>query len=127
MHHLDLYAAYSELSRVLIPSGKAYFIEPLGHNPFINLFRRRTSDLRTEDEHPLRDQDIELCKKYFDIINIKYYYLFSLFAVPFRNKKYYMRLLNFLNSIDQKIFKFKFIRLQAWQVVMEISNPRKGT
>ena len=39
LHHLDLEKAFSEVSRTLRPGGSAIFFEPLGHNPFINLFR----------------------------------------------------------------------------------------
>ena len=42
LHHLDLNRAYAEISRVLNGNGTACFIEPLGHNPIINLFRRFT-------------------------------------------------------------------------------------
>lgn len=125
IHHLDLEASYSELSRVLKKSGKAYFIEPLGHNPLINLFRKFTSNLRTEDEHPLRTKDINKLNNHFHIINIRYYYLLSLLAIPFRSQKYFSKLLYKLNSIDQFLFHFGLIKKQAWQVVLEIENPRK--
>ena len=59
LHHLDLTRAYAEIARTLRPGGSAVFIEPLGHNPLINRFRRRTRALRTEDEHPLRVEDLE--------------------------------------------------------------------
>ena len=39
LHHLDLTRAYSELARVLKPGGLAVFMEPLGHNPLINVYR----------------------------------------------------------------------------------------
>ena len=54
VHHLELDKAIAEIARVLRPEGRAIFIEPLGHNPLINLYRRRTPELRTPDEHPLR-------------------------------------------------------------------------
>ncbi len=49
LHHLDLDRAYGEIARVLKPSGHAVFMEPLGHNPFINLYRWVTPKLRTPD------------------------------------------------------------------------------
>lgn len=52
LHHLDLNKALKELVRVLKPEGKAIFVEPLGHNPIINLYRKLTPSLRTKDEHP---------------------------------------------------------------------------
>ncbi len=124
LHHLDLNSSYSELLRVLKPGGKAFFIEPLGHNPFINLFRKLTSNLRTEDEHPLLKADLQLLSKYFTEINIKYYYLTSLLAIPFRDKRFFIPLVNFLNGIDQLLFKMRFFKYQAWQVVIEVSNSK---
>jgi ubiquinone/menaquinone biosynthesis C-methylase UbiE len=124
LHHLDLKSSFRELSRVLKPEGRAYFIEPLGHNPFINLFRKITSSLRTEDEHPLHMKDLRLLSEYFRI-DIKYYFFTSLFAVPFRRKKYFVSLLNYLNSVDQFLFKFKLFKLLAWQILIGVSNPQK--
>ena len=53
LHHLDLNRAYAEVARVLEPTGIGVFEEPLGHNPAINAYRRRTPEMRTVDEHPL--------------------------------------------------------------------------
>lgn len=125
LHHLELKSAYAELARILKPEGKAYFIEPLGHNFMINLFRKLTSKLRTEDEHPLLIKDLKLLNKYFQTVDIKYYYFISLLAVPFRKSKYFDSLLSFLNSVDQFLFKSVILRTQAWQVVIEVCNPRK--
>lgn len=122
LHHLNLDSSFSELSRILKPGGKAFFIEPLGHNPLINIFRKFTSSLRTEDEHPLRLKDLKLFNKYFTNVNIKYYYLVSLFAIPFRKSKNFNTILNFLNRIDQILFKIDFLKIQAWQVVIEVGN-----
>jgi SAM-dependent methyltransferase len=59
LHHLDLDRARDEIRRVLVPGGRAVFVEPLGHNPIINLFRARSPETRTEDEVPLRFADFE--------------------------------------------------------------------
>jgi SAM-dependent methyltransferase len=53
LHHLELTPALRELRRVLAPSGKAYFAEPLGSNPLINAYRRLTPQYRTPDEKPI--------------------------------------------------------------------------
>ncbi len=45
LHHLQLSSAYHEIARVLKPSGRALFLEPLGHNPIINYFRAKTPHL----------------------------------------------------------------------------------
>jgi ubiquinone/menaquinone biosynthesis C-methylase UbiE len=73
LHHLDLSKAYSELSRVIDAGGLALFIEPMGHNPFINLYRWLTPKMRTEDEHPFKMSDIQLARKYFQKVDVEYY------------------------------------------------------
>ncbi len=65
LHHLDLHKALSEMSRVLRPRGAAVFMEPLGHNPLVNLHRRLTPHLRTEDEHPLVVDDCKIARPFF--------------------------------------------------------------
>ncbi|MFQ5701359.1 MAG: class I SAM-dependent methyltransferase [Acidobacteriota bacterium] len=57
LHHLDLEKARDEIRRVLRPAARAVFVEPLGHNPIINLFRKRSPLTRTPDEVPLRFGD----------------------------------------------------------------------
>ncbi|HVO74776.1 MAG TPA: hypothetical protein VMT35_12185, partial [Ignavibacteriaceae bacterium] len=62
---------------------------------------------------------------YFNSVEVKYYYLLSLLAVPLRNRKSFEYILNFLNSIDQKLFKLNYIKRQAWQTIIKLSNPNK--
>lgn len=65
IHHLDLGLALEELRRILRPSGRAVFREPLLDNPFLRLGRRLTPGARTPDEHPLTVADWELCASVF--------------------------------------------------------------
>ena len=37
--------------------------DPLKYNFFINVYRKIATDVRTEDEHPLSIEDINLIKK----------------------------------------------------------------
>ena len=54
-----------EIRRVLRPGGRGVFLEPLWHNPLLRLGRRLTPSARTPDEHPLTEQDWELCHSIF--------------------------------------------------------------
>lgn len=125
LHHLELKKSLTELTRVLKMDGDAIFVEPLGHNPFINLYRALTPNVRSEDEHPLKISDLELFKEYFSKINITYFHLNTLLAVPFRNKKIFNNLFNFLSKIDSFLFKFNFFKKNAWMIVILLSSPRK--
>lgn len=65
LHHLDLERAREEILRVLRPGARAVFVEPLGHNPIINLFRSRSPSTRTPDEVPLRFADFRKLRRGF--------------------------------------------------------------
>src|SRR4029077_4087553 len=67
IHHTDLERTAWQLNRVLAPGGMAYFLEPLAHNPFLNLFRRLTPSRRTPTEKPLRVEDLEIFEQYFSV------------------------------------------------------------
>jgi len=124
LHHLDLEKTYSELVRILKPDGRAVFLEPLGHNPLINLFRKLTPSLRSMDEHPLKIRDIQLARKYFNGMQARYFHLIILAAVPFREFAVFTILKNFLDAIDEIIFAvLPFLRRYAWTVVIELYGP----
>lgn len=125
IHHLDLFNSYQELCRILKKNGHAVFIEPLGHNPFINFYRALTPQMRTEDEHPLKLEDIRLLKQYFHNVEVEYFSLFTLLAVPFRNMFVLDKLCGFFRSIDKAVFLIPFIKRYAWTIVIHASNPRK--
>lgn len=74
LHHLDLEPAITELHRVLKPGGVAYFAEPLGGNPLINLYRRLTPQYRTEDEKPIDLKTLmPLLAKFREVKHTDYY------------------------------------------------------
>ena len=125
LHHLELKKSLSELTRVLKKEGNAIFIEPLGHNPLINLYRKLTPKLRSEDEHPLKSEDLELFKTFFGNVKINYFHLTTILAVPFRNSKLFRSVFNLLCKIDSFLFRFKVFRRNAWIVVLELSSPNK--
>jgi 2-polyprenyl-3-methyl-5-hydroxy-6-metoxy-1,4-benzoquinol methylase len=126
LHHLDLNKAYSELARTMKPNGSAIFSEPLGHNPLINMYRKRTPQLRTADEHPLKMHDLRLARKYFGRVEMKSYYLLALGGVQFRNSSFYPRLRDFLSACDRLLFAaMPFLRRYAWISIITLSQPKK--
>jgi SAM-dependent methyltransferase len=127
LHHLDLNKAYSEIARTLKPGGHAIFMEPLAYNPVINLYRRLTPDMRTPDEHPLTMADLKLANTYFDYVDVRYFSLATLAAIPFRNVRWlFGRLLNGLEAVDRGLFKLiPFTRRYAWQVVIVLGAPKR--
>lgn len=81
LHHLELESSIKEIKRVLKKGGKAYFAEPLGHNPFLNAFRYVTPQLRTKDEFPMRFEQFEELGSVFDKFQHEEYYLTAFSAL----------------------------------------------
>lgn len=84
LHHLDTSRVGKELARVLTPNGKAVFIEPLGSNPIINLYRFLTPASRTSDEHPFTPEDFRQLEEHFYYLRLKPFFLFSIAAFFFK-------------------------------------------
>jgi SAM-dependent methyltransferase len=126
IHHLDLNRAFFHLARTLKPDGKAVFLEPLGHNAFINVYRHFTPDVRTPDEHPLIMKDFKLAKAFFSEISLTYFHLFSFMAVPVRRTRLFRPLLKILDWTDKALFSLiPYFGRFAWMTVMTLSKPRR--
>ena len=66
------------MSRILVKGGSAVFLEPLGHNPIVNAWRRLTPAHRTEDERPIRLSDVKQIEQYFNMNTTRYFGLWSI-------------------------------------------------
>ena len=127
LHHLDQRRAMSEIKRVLRPGGKAIFIEPMGLNPALRLFRKLTPQLRVEDEYPLKRHDLVAIGSGFEHAEYHFYYLTALAAIPFRRMPFFPGLVQFLDGIDRLLFKLiPPIRYWAWQVLIVLEHPHKS-
>lgn len=126
LHHLDLDRAYQELSRVVTQDGEVMCLEALAHNPAIQLYRRLTPHLRTayEAKHILRMQDVRLARKYFRDVEVRFFHLATLAAVPFRNSRHFDRLLSLLERVDAALLKVPGLQTQAWMVMFVLRGPR---
>ncbi|NND03122.1 MAG: class I SAM-dependent methyltransferase [Acidimicrobiia bacterium] len=121
LHHLDLSKAFREISRVLRPGGRAVFIEPLGHNPVINLYRRLTPSMRSDDEHPLMMSDFEAADRIFASVDLSFYNLTTLAAVPLRKTKLFEPMSRALASFDDLVMaRVPFARRYAWNVLIDL-------
>lgn len=119
LHHLDLDRSYSEISRVLRPGGRAVFMEPLGHNFAMRLFRRLTPSMRTDDEHPLMRQDLAAAGNYFGRTTFEYFHLTSFGALLMLKTPWFFPCVRFGDKIDRFLFRFfPPARLQSWYCIM---------
>ena len=125
LHHLDLERSLPELARVMKPDGVGVFSEPLGHNPLLNLYRRRTPELRTHDEQPLLARDLDLIARHFGRVQTRFFHLTSVPAFALRRVRGFHRIVTALEALDQILFRvFPPLRRHAWFVVFEVAEPR---
>ncbi len=123
LHHLDLDRAYAELARLLAPGGRAVFIEPLGHNALINLYRKMTPEQRTPDEHPLLRSDLAHARRAFAHVNVWYYHMAAIGAAPFAKTPLFKPVLAALSVVDRALLSIPAIQPYAWIAVLELSAP----
>jgi ubiquinone/menaquinone biosynthesis C-methylase UbiE len=129
LHHLELKAAFAELSRTLKPAGKLVCTEAMRHNPLIHWYRNRTPHLRTqwEVEHILGVPEINSGSAFFSALNMHMFHLAALAAVPFRKASFFRRLLVILEMIDKFVLSIPYLNRFAWVAVVEYRHPRKST
>ena len=123
LHHIDLGAAAEEIHRVLKGGGRAYFMEPLGHNPLLNWYRKRTPNLRSPDERPLFFKDLRIYKKLFRKFHHEEYYLSVLFALLcyfiFRNDQLMLNMRDILIKLDSVILRlFPSLKRYCWYSIL---------
>jgi SAM-dependent methyltransferase len=124
IHHVDVAKAYREISRVLKVDGTAVFLEPLGHNPLINAYRRRTPEIRTPDEHPLLIADLEMASQFFHRVDTRFFTLLSLAAVPLRNSRSFVPIATRLDRLDRRLFdRVPWARKHAWMATLSMREP----
>ncbi len=122
LHHLDLEKSISQIGRMLAENGRAVFMEPLGHNPIINMYRNATPEARTPDEHPLLVSDWKIFKKHFSTVNTKFYGLSTIGTTPLRNTPAHKIALSACEMLDSVLFKIPGVRFLGWYVLIEFEK-----
>ena len=128
LHHVDLDKAMVELNRVLKPDGEMICVEALRHNPLIHWYRKKTPHLRTEweVEHILGVESLAVARKYFHNIDVKFFHLAVLAAVPFRKTPFFFKPVRaLLNKIDSLLLRSETIGKYGWIMVFTMSKPKK--
>ena len=126
LHHLDLNTSVKQIRRVLRKGGKASFMEPLGHNPLLNLYRWITPHLRTDDEAPMLIEQFTIFEDNFTKFEHEEYYLTALFALLWYIigvKSQILRTRDFLFRLDELILKaFPFAKRYCWYSILEFEK-----
>lgn len=125
LHHLDLREALTQISRVLAPGGKAIFLEALSNNPLIHAYRLRTPHLRTkwETQHILTAQSVNIMREFFRTVDVRYFHLAVLAAVPLRKTPIFGPALATLDAIDTAILKVPGLKTWAWMGCFVVADP----
>ncbi len=127
LHHLELNSAFRELARIVKPRGRVICTEALRHNPLIHRYRNRTPHLRTawEVEHILGAPEIYSGRQWFGEIQVRFFHLAALGAVPFRKTGLFGGLLWFLDGVDNLLLRIPGLGKYAWIAVILYSKPKK--
>lgn len=121
LHHLNLELAGKEISRVLKPGGKAFFIEP--RIPFKWLIILRSVFPMECFESPggsqLNDKDISAFVKYFSDFDINYF----IFTKKFARFPLIRKFSNDLDRLDTKILKkIPSLKKFCWAFVIKVEK-----
>ncbi|HEY3838981.1 MAG TPA: class I SAM-dependent methyltransferase [Bryobacteraceae bacterium] len=143
IHHVeDRTRLLDQIYNALKPGGRLFTIDPVAYNPVINIYRRMAMKNRTEDESPLRLEDIALVKRYFPDLRHREFWLTSLLLfikyylvdrVHPDQDRYWKRILREtpgnlrwwmpLRRLDSILTRLPLVRYLSWNVVMWGSKP----
>ena len=128
LHHVVLDKALSELARVLKPGGAMLCVEALRHQPdHRHAYRRWTPHLRTqwEVDHILGVECLSVFRRYFEEVDVKFFHLAALAAVPFRKTAAFPRLRSLLDRVDDVLLRSPSLGKYAWLMVVVSRGPRR--
>jgi ubiquinone/menaquinone biosynthesis C-methylase UbiE len=123
LHHVDLPLAMGQMKRVLKDGGRALFNEPLGHNPFLTLYRRTTPNLRSKDEKPLSFRDLKIIESNFNYFEHEEFYFTAIASASWHflgSDSLMLKTRDFLLQLDEKLLRyFPFLRRYCWYTILE--------
>jgi ubiquinone/menaquinone biosynthesis C-methylase UbiE len=126
LHHTDLKTSAPSIHRALKPGGKAIFMEPLAHNPILNLYRKLTPGRRSRDETPLTIDSINTLSAMFRSAEIHGYGLLSLFAfvfIPVGAYNAFRRASRLLSYAENRVLSaFPFLHKYCWGAVLHLTK-----
>jgi ubiquinone/menaquinone biosynthesis C-methylase UbiE len=139
LHHVVIEKTLAEVNRVLKEGGMAAFVEPLGDNPVINIYRKIAKKVRTPTEIPLKYATLDrltnirfkkFSHKEFHLVTLLIFLWFYLVERTNPNKERYWKkiiddgekingVFRSLVKIDELIFKLvPPIKMFCWNTVL---------
>lgn len=124
---LDLNIALHEISRVLKTGGMLVGIETLGHNPLAN-FKRKINTLagtRTSwaADHIFKVQDLGKVKKYFTVVDIKFFHLVSWIMFPLVRIPGFIYVFRLVEALEYAVLTlFPFLKKYCFKIVFVLKK-----
>ncbi len=138
LHHIDLEPTLREIKRVLKTGGIFVGWDPLAHNPLINIYRRKAKLVRTDDEHPIRINQLDLFRENFSEFEYKATWFFTLWIflkfylvdrIDPNKERYWKKILidhkklektySKLEKVDKTLLRFfPFFRKYCWNIII---------
>lgn len=143
IHHVtDKRQLFTQIHRTLKPGGRFFSWDPLAYNPVIEVYRRMATEVRTEDEAPLRLKDVALAREFFPDVQHREFWISTLTLflkyylvdrVHPNQDRYWKRIYReteeslgwwqSLAALDRVLTRVPGISLMAWNMVMWGSRP----
>jgi len=140
LHHVEIAQAVPNLVRILKRGGRGYFIEPQKGSVLIRLYRVIAGKLRSANERPLDEQDLNYLAQNLPGFEHREFHFFSLvlFGVRFfllklkntidplwmdavREGQWCPHLLLYLQKCDQVLLtKFSKLRKYCWMTIIQM-------
>ena len=137
LHHVDTIKSLNEIRRVLKSGGVVCTWDPLIHNPFINIYRKIATKVRTPSELPLSISIVRIFKQLFSIVEYDTFWFATLWIFlrfylidrvnpnrepywkkilyeEYRLRPVYLR----LEKLDRLIKKISFMKRFGWNIAI---------
>jgi len=127
LHHVNLELTAKEIHRVLVPGGRGIFIEPLGHNPLLNLYRKLTPAQHTSFERPLKFSSFRNLKDQFPEFRHREFHLLTFwpllwYALSKNERRFQRGMVRWSHADDWICRTFSALRRFYWITVLEFTK-----
>lgn len=144
LHHVNIEQFVSELKTKLKPGGSCLFWDPIHYNPVIQVYRGMATQVRTEDEHPLKVKDLRFIKSQFGEVESRFFWysalaiflkFFLIDRIHPNQSRYWKKIiddapkiggiLSVLHAVDRFFFSWiPGVRWMGWNIVIRAKGAK---